>query len=307
MRPLRPLRLLRPCALAGAFVLLALGALASSPAWAQATPPAVPNLSVTPVAGSTDKLDVSWSAVNGIHGYDIHWKTGSQSYVDTRRIQVDVGSGVHPTSTQITGLTASTAYSVRVTAVEVDTVNGTEIIRAQSETTATTNAPALPGLTVTPVAGSHTKLDVEWDAVAGTAQYNIRWKTSSQSSYPDGNLSTNFPLVDPNPTTKQIPGLAADTTYTVRVTAAGPGGAVLAQSEVTATTNDYPAVPNLTVTPVADSPDRLDVKWDAVNGTSIYRIQYKTGTQNYSYIVRTDWIAHPATTGLLAHLTSNTE
>ena len=72
-------------ALAGAFVLLALGALAAPSAEAQQTYPAVPGFTVTPVSGSTDKLDVSWNTVTGAHLYSVQWKTGNQTYGDASR------------------------------------------------------------------------------------------------------------------------------------------------------------------------------------------------------------------------------
>ena len=125
-------------ALAGAFVLLALGVLAAPQAEAQT--PALTGLTASPVAGSTDKLDVSWTAWTPKPDlYNVQWKAPGQSYDNNRRKQVGATPLTNPTGTQITGLTADTEYDVRVTAVDS---NLSPIIRAQSETTATTNATA---------------------------------------------------------------------------------------------------------------------------------------------------------------------
>ena len=100
-------------ALAGTFLLLVAGLLAASPARAQTYPP-VPNVVVAPVAGSSDKLDVSWGAVEGATNYIVFWRGPGVSTF----FQVSASKTVYApaTSTQITGLEAETAYDVRVTA-----------------------------------------------------------------------------------------------------------------------------------------------------------------------------------------------
>ena len=78
----------------------------------------VPNLSVTPVSGVGDKLNVSWSAPTGVSfsGYSVLWKTKSQTYRRGSR----TGSAsflASTTSYQITGLTPGTEYDVLVNAL----------------------------------------------------------------------------------------------------------------------------------------------------------------------------------------------
>ena len=100
------------------------------------SPPALTGLTVTPVAGSTDKLDVSWNAwTPKPEIYQVRWKTSGQSYVSTRQITVQNTPTQNKTGTQITGLTANTEYDIRVTAL-----SNTFATLARSETTATTNA-----------------------------------------------------------------------------------------------------------------------------------------------------------------------
>ena len=125
-----------PAALAGAFVVLALGVLAAPVDEAQT---ALPGLTASPVSGSTDKLDVSWNAwTPKPDHYLVRWKTGSQSYDNTRKKQVNSTPSTNPTSTQITDLTANTAYDV-----EVRAISGLGTTLARSETSATTNATAV--------------------------------------------------------------------------------------------------------------------------------------------------------------------
>ncbi len=117
---------------------------------------AVPGLTASPVSGSSDKLDVSWNAPTGVtfSRYNIRWKTSDQTY------DSPTGSttfAAPATSYQITGLTANTEYGVQIRAI-----NPPSTIAAQSETTATTNPPAVPGFTVTPVSGSTDKTSSTW-------------------------------------------------------------------------------------------------------------------------------------------------
>ncbi len=99
--------------------------------------------------------------------------------------------------------------------------------------------PAVPGLTATPVSGSYTKLDVSWEAVNDAASHVVQWKVSSDQSYSRFN-TRDVSSTDPNPTSFQITGLTAGTSYTVRVDAYSALGLVIANSEVTATTNTAP-------------------------------------------------------------------
>ena len=80
------------------------------------------------VAEGVEQLTVSWNEItdsgpgwNGAEGYVVEWKSGSESYSSRRRHRVDGGS---ITSDTITGLTAGTAYTVRVSAKLASTTGG---------------------------------------------------------------------------------------------------------------------------------------------------------------------------------------
>ena len=115
---------------------------------AVAQTPAVPGFTVTPVAGSTDKLDVSWNAVSSTDVYSIRWKTGDQTYLFPTGSKTIAAPA---TGFQITGLTANTTYGVQIRAIDRPST-----ILAESETSATTNAttvdyvPAIFGVTGSP-------------------------------------------------------------------------------------------------------------------------------------------------------------
>jgi len=258
-------------ALAGAFLLLALGVLAAPVAQAQT--PELTGFSVTAVAGSTDKLNVRWGTVAGAANYIVQWKTKSQSYHTDRAKQVGGGA----TGTQITGLTANTEYDVKVNAL-----SSTNVTLARSEVTATTNAPAVPNLAVTPVSGSTDKLEVSWNVVPGATDYDIEWKTGSELY----TLSRARSVLQGEEKKIRITGLIAGTTYGIRATAYA-SNRVIARSETTATTNAPPRLaplPGLTARPISGSGDKLNVSWNAPPGIPVnsYNIRWKTGNQDYA-------------------------
>ena len=92
--------------------------------------------------------------------------------------------------------------------------------------------PAIPNMTVTPVAGHSDRLNVEWDAPSGVtvARYRIRWKSGNET-YQDSRGDNTLPVF----TIYVIGNLEADTLYDVEVFAEDSSGNRLARSEVTGT------------------------------------------------------------------------
>ena len=72
-------------------------------------------LSVNGVSGSGNdtKLKAAWNTVTGADGYYVWWKSGTDDYASSRRKTVSGGSSK---TTELTGLTADTEYTVRVSA-----------------------------------------------------------------------------------------------------------------------------------------------------------------------------------------------
>ena len=69
-------------------------------------------LTVASVSGEPTQLAVSWEAVQDAARYDVRWKTGAGDYGDA--VQASINSHT------ITGLTAGTAYTVNVAALDAD-------------------------------------------------------------------------------------------------------------------------------------------------------------------------------------------
>ena len=240
---------------------------------------AMGTVTVTPVSGSDDSLDASWPAVSGATGYVVEYKTSGGSYQSVTR------SSATATTERITGLSAETAYTVRVTARH--TIGGVASDGDSAEGSATTNAPppppgpaALQGLTINPVAGKTTELAVSWTAVTDADKYLVQWKTGS-AEFNTGDESTDA--------THTITGLSAGTTYTVQVSAIDTDvnpDSTLATGDADGTT--LAAMGTVTVAPVSGSSDSLDASWPAVTGATGYKVEWKTSTGSYSAVTRSD-------------------
>ena len=260
-------------------------------------------LTVAAVDGETTKLDVSWTApVTSVarfkvRGYRVQWKTGSGNYDDTNSATVSTG-----TSHQITGLTANTAYTVRVTVLgndsgihedgDADEASGTTNA-AQGGESGNQEAPegegsaTLTGLTVASVTDEPTKLAVSWHAVEGAVKYGVRWKTGSDG-YGDA--------VETTGNSYTVTGLSAATTYTVNVAALDGDNTLLAEAAANGITAARTggqqgasgdsagpaALEGLTVSPVSGETTRLAVSWNAVTGADKYAVKWKTGSADYN-------------------------
>ena len=229
-----------------------------------APPGQVETVTVTPGVGS---LVVSWTAATGAGGYKVQWKSGNQSYDAADRQAIPTGTSyiIAPTPS----LAAGTAYTVRVIATRTNADDGTPSVEATG--TARAAAPGEPtNVTVTPGVGS---LVVSWTAATGQPTgYTVQWKTGSEAWDAGRGISG---------TGATITGLTAGTAYTVRVIATrtheddGPASAT-ATGTPTAAASTVPE----RVT-VAAGVGRLTVTWSAATGASGYKVQWKSGSQNY--------------------------
>ena len=166
---------------------------------------------VSPVSGSESALDLSWEAVNGAESYIVQWKTGDQEYSEAERIHT---TATRTTSHRIGGLSPGSSYTVKVTV----RLSGGRLGRS-GEGMGMTGGPL--AVTVSPVSGSATALDVSWgeveDAFGYVFGYVIEWKADGQEySESERRHRTDYYATI---TTHSIEGLAPATAYTVRVTA----------------------------------------------------------------------------------------
>ena len=165
-------------------------------------PTSIPDLAAGPVASDTTRLRVSWGSVPDAEQYRVEYKIGDGSYSMVAR-----GDATARSET-LTGLTADTTYTVRVTAIDTD--DGS-VDLVSGETTGKT-LDSMGEVTVAVVADMHDRLDVSWPAVTGATGYRVEWKA-------EGGSYTNVARSDATATTERVTGLTANTGYTVRVTA----------------------------------------------------------------------------------------
>ena len=132
---------------------------------------------VSPTAGSTTSLDVSWTAPDldggpDIVGYEVQYRPS------TAATWTDWTHGGAATSTRITGLTASTEYQVRVRAL-----NG-EMPSDWSEPAVAATATPVPAL-------SGLGLAVAALLLGGLAAGLRRGRRSAPAGHPGGSISTS--------------------------------------------------------------------------------------------------------------------
>ena len=168
-------------------------------------------VSVHPVEGSRESLNVSWPAVKGAVAYRVDYRAGRNAFVEVDR---DDDTSASET---LQGLTAGTDYRVRVTARHV--IDGTEQDGDRAAGSGTTVAD-LGAVTVAKVDNNTTdKLKLSWPASAGATGYRVEYQGEDDGSY------TEFARDDDSLTTETITGLAAETAYSVRVTSLYTDGA----------------------------------------------------------------------------------
>ena len=149
-------------------------------------PPAAPGApAVSPVSGSSDSLDVSWSAPDNsgkpdIESYDLQYRQGTSSWTDGPQ-DVTVPEAI------ISGLAAGTEYQVRVRATndEGDSVwsasgTGSTNAQAQAPTVSSVAVTSNPGADETYAIGDTIQVTVTFDAAVtvntsgGTPRIQLR-------------------------------------------------------------------------------------------------------------------------------------
>ncbi len=261
---------------------------------AAAAPGQVTNVAVT---AGVEQLAVSWNAVSGASGYTVQWKSGSQEYADTRQHVTDGAT----TSYTIPGLTAGTAYTVRVIATRANADDGAP----STEMTGTPKAAAPDQVTNVRVTAEVNQLAVSWDAVSGADGYTVQWKSGSQD-YDSGDRQH---VVTGGSTTRDaIPNLTAGTEYTVRVIATRANADDGAPSTEMTGTPKAAAPDQVTNVRVTAGVEQLAVSWDAVSGASGYTVQWKSGSQDYDSGDRQHVVTGGSTTrDAIPNLTAGTE
>ena len=180
-----------------------------------AVPTSIPDLAVSPVAGDTTKLRVTWGGVKDAEAYQVEWKEGTDPSTEFFSPPSGVVAG---TSGTITGLDVDTTYTVRITAIDTD--GGVAAALVSSEATGKT-LDAMEDVTVSAVKGSYDSLYASWPVVNGATGYRVEWKPAfgSYTTVTRDDDEDSDEDSGATPTAETITGLSSNTDYTVRVTA----------------------------------------------------------------------------------------
>ena len=171
----------------------------------RAAPTEVSNVQVKQGVGT---LIVTWGTVPSATGYEVQWKSGTQSYNTSRQATASGGSTDRHV---IPALDAGTEYTVRVRA----TLPGGEEGPYSTEDRGTPGtAGQVLNVEVTP---GVRRLAVSWDALADASGYKVQWKSGSADYDPDNAAPAVAGEATPDATSHDITGLRARTEYTVRV------------------------------------------------------------------------------------------
>ena len=190
-----------------------------------------------PANAQTAESGITWSQVSSTSvSFVWPYPSGASSFLATYKlhgaadsaytstsISASAPTGSQPGGGTISGLTANTVYTVRLSHL---LRNPTRFVDDIFPVIAVSgNQTAVPGLTVTTPTATSIKLD--WNAVTNANGYFVSWTSSGE-----GIRSVDLAQTA---RTHTIDGLTTGTEYTVRVAAIPSSGAVLALSETKAT------------------------------------------------------------------------
>jgi pimeloyl-ACP methyl ester carboxylesterase len=216
------------------------------------------NLTATNI--TTNSATINWAAAEAAVSYKVEYKTAAASTWTTANAAV-VG-----TSYSLTGLSASTAYHVRLT---------TNCASETSNPSATLNFSTVNPACIAPSTPSVSNIisnaaTLSWAAASGAVSYKIEFKQTADATWLVANaayVGTNFTLS----------GLSASTNYQARVSTNCAVGSSGASNDVSFTTNGFggcdptsqPTITNLTATGAT-------INWTLVIDAQSYQVEYKT-------------------------------
>lgn len=212
---------------------------------------------------------LTWSAVAGATSYNLYLATGGyMGYGGTLYQQ-----GLTATTFSDMGLTASTAYSYYVSAVNISGQG------AQSNTITLTPgsvalaAPLLTASTTTSTNGGLGSILLSWTAVSGASSYNVYRSTTAggEGSVPYQASQTGTSYSDGS--------LTPGTTYYYKVVAVGTGGEGAFSNEASATVAAQPLAGPL-LKGVAGS-GQVSLNWSTVSGATSYNLYRSNNGYGY--------------------------
>ncbi len=225
------------------------------------------------VLAGIEQLEVAWIEVADADGYEVQWKSGEEEYDKSRQA---VLVGAEAVSYTISDLTAGTEYSIRVLATKENADDGSP---SEEVTGIPLAMPALQVQDVEVTAGIE-QLEVSWSALPEANGYKVQWR-SGEEEYDEARQAV---LSGSETVSSTLAGLTAGTEYTVRVLATREGADDgPPSSEVAGVPKATPAG-QVTGVEVTAGVEQFDVTWTAVSGAGGYKVQWKSGDQEYDDI-----------------------
>ena len=248
------------------------------------------------VTAGAEQLEVLWTRVSDAAGYRVQWKSGDEEYDDTRNVVI---SGADTTNYNITDLTAGKEYTVRVLATKDNADDGPPSVEVAGVPTAA-QAGQVMGVEIT--VGVE-QLKVSWIEVADASGYEVRWKSGDE----DYGEVRQAVLTGADIVTHTIMDLTAGTEYTVCVIATRelaedgePSDEVtgIPKAQTPAQVTGVTAEPGL---------EELDVSWIAVSDADGYKVQWKSGTEDYDEDRQVALLGGETTSYTIIDLSADTE
>ena len=225
-----------------------------------------------PTVGVALAVDTSAIAdADGLSGatYDYQWM------VDDGNAETDIAAA---TAAGYTPRDSDVGKTIRVRVTFTDD-NETEetLFSAPTETVAAAPPAQVTNVTVEADVG---QLTVSWDEVSGASGYKVQWKSGTEEF---NATDRQHEITGGSTTTYTIPSLAPGTEYTVQVSA----------TKANARVDGAPSAP-VTATPKAVSPgqvtgvalipaaEALQVTWGPVATADGYRVQWRSGMEEFS-------------------------
>lgn len=247
------------------------------------------NLSATSISSS--QINLSWDAPSdtggsAITGYSIERSTDSGSTWNA----LDANTGSSSTAYSDTGLTPSTSYMYRVSAI--NSVGTSSPSNTASATTFAAATIPQPPTNLTANAISSSEIDLSWTAPSDDGGAAITGYMIERSQDAGSTWSTISSNTGSASTTYSDTGLTSSTSYTYRVSAINSVGTSSPSNIASATTSVSTSIPQpptgLTASAVSSS--TINLSWDAPGndgGSAIigYKIERATMGGTWSVIV----------------------
>lgn len=246
----------------------------------------MPQVTAVELEVQNRNIAVTWTGTgSGITDYRVQWNRADEAWSTWR----DHGGTAFPTGTNYTieNLTFGD-WKIRVRARanrRKGPWSGESVASISDDDVPTTAVPPgrVTGLTVT---GGDAQLTLSWDDVSGATSYKVQWKSGSQT-FADAPSEGRERVIagGADQYVEHITGLVNTTEYVVRVIATNAAGDGEPSDEQSAKAGPQRVlrpgkVTGLTVT---EGDTQLALSWDAVSGSTAYKVQWHDDSETQSF------------------------